>query len=137
MNPPAQRPRPTRERIVGNFVILVMILACTVFWVGIPLGGLWLLGELTDSGTTHFVGALIGIPFAMAMFTPVLFWLNGLYLRITGVATRLDDDEDEAGWHRRVRGPLEPILLASLAIELVLLFFWFFVLAENPPRIII
>jgi hypothetical protein len=127
----------TRERIAGAFVLVIITLACTVLWVGIPAGFLWGLGELTDSGTTHFVVALVGIPVAMVLYSPVLFWLNRLYLRVTGVLARLDRDQDEAEWRRRVRGPLEPILLASLAIELIALCVWFFFLAENPPRIII
>jgi hypothetical protein len=127
----------TRERIAGAFVLVVMALACTVLWVGIPAACLWGLGELTDSGTTHFVVALVGIPAAMVLYSPVLFWLNRLYLRVTGVLARLDRDQDEAEWRRRVRGPLEPILLASLAIELVALCIWFIFIAENPPRIII
>jgi hypothetical protein len=126
-----------RERIAGAFVLVVMAIACTVFWVGIPFAGLWLLGELTDSGPTHFLAALIGIPIAMAMFTPVLFWLNGLYLRVTGVLRRLAEDEEEAGWHRRVRGPLEPMLAASFVIELIALLIWFFIFAEDPPRQVI
>jgi hypothetical protein len=126
-----------RERIAGAFVLVVMAIACSVFWVGIPAGGLWLLGQLTDSSTTHFLAALIGIPLAMAAYTPLLFWLNGLYLRVTGVLRRAAADEDESGWSRRLRGPLEPLLFASFVIELIALCIWFFFLAENPPRIII
>jgi hypothetical protein len=72
----------------------------------------------------------------MAAFSPVLFWLNNLYLRVTGVFDRLDEDEDEAEWRRRVRGPLEPILFVALAIGLVALSIWFFVFAKNPPPIL-
>lgn len=127
----------TRERIAGWFVLLVLTIACTVFWIGVPAGFLWVLGELTDSGTTHFVVALIGIPMAMVLYSPLLFWLNRLYLRVTGVLDRIDEDEEEAEWRRRLRGPLEPILFASLAIELIALCIWFFFIAEQPPRIII
>ena len=130
-------PMQTRERVAGWFVLLVLTVACTVFWIGFPAACLWALGELTESGTTHFVAALIAVPFAMALYSPLLFWLNRLYLRVTGVLRRLDEDEDEDEWRRRLRGPLEPILLASLAIELVALCIWFFFLAEQPPRIII
>ena len=127
----------TRERIAGSFVLVALTIACTVFWVGVPAGFLWVLGELTDSGTTHFVVALIGVPMAMAIYSPLLFWLNGLYLRVTGVLDRFDEDEEEPEWRRRLRGPLEPILFASLAIELIALCIWFFFFAEQPPRIII
>lgn len=127
----------TRQRVAGWFVLVALTIACTVFWIGVPAGFLWALGELTDSGTTHFVVALIGVPIAMVIYSPLLFWLNGLYLRVTGVLDRLDEDEEEAEWRRRLRGPLEPILFASLAIELTALCIWFFFIAEQPPRIII
>jgi ABC-type dipeptide/oligopeptide/nickel transport system permease component len=127
----------TRERIAGWFVLLVLTVACTVFWIGVPAGFLWVLGRLTDSGTTHFVVALIGIPMAMVVYSPLLFWLNGLYLRVTGVLDRFDEEEEEPEWRRRLRGPLEPILFVSLAIELTALCIWFFFIAEQPPRIII
>jgi hypothetical protein len=126
-----------RERLAGAFVLAVLGVACLAFWIGIPLGILWALGELTDSAPTHVVGGLLGIPVAMAAFSPVLFWLNGLYLRVTGVLARLAEDEDEAGWRRRVRGPLEPMLMASFLVAIVALFVWFFVFAENPsPQVI-
>jgi hypothetical protein len=126
-----------RERVAGAFVLAVLALACVAFWIGIPLGLLWALGELTDSFATHFVGGLLGIPLAMALFAPVLFWLNGLYLRVTGVLARLAAEEEETGWHRRVRGPLEPMLVVSFAVALIALIIWFFVFAEDPPRQVI
>jgi hypothetical protein len=126
-----------RERLAGAFVLAVLGVACLAFWIGIPLGILWALGELTDSGPTHFVGGLLGVPVAMAIFSPVLFWLNGLYLRVTGVLARLAEDEEESGWQRRVHGPLEPLLIVSFLVALVALFVWFFVFAEDPPRQVI
>jgi len=126
----------TRDRIAGAFVVCALIVASVTFWVGVPVGFLWALGHLTDDGTTHFVVGLIGAPLAMVAFSPILFWLNGLYLRVTGVFARLEADEEDAGWHRAVRGPLEPIMLVCLALAIVALSVWFFGFAENPPRII-
>ena len=123
-----------RRRVAGFFVLCVLLVACVVFWNGVPLAFLWALGKATDSETTHFVVGLLGAPLAMAVFSPVLFWLNNLYLRVPGVFDRLEEDEEEAGWQRRVRGPLEPILMVALAIAIVALFVWFFGFAENPPR---
>jgi hypothetical protein len=129
--------RGTRERLAGAFVLVVMLLACLVFWIGIPVGGLWALSKVTDSFAGHFVIGLIGVPTAMALFSPALFWLNGLYLRVTGVLARLEAEEEETGWHRRVRGPLEPMLIVSFVVALVALTIWFFFIAEDPPRQVI
>ena len=125
-----------RERLAGAFVLGVLVLACVAFWIGVPLGTLWALSKATDDGAAHFVGGLIGVPVAMALFSPLLFWLNGLYLRVTGVIARLEADEEEAGWQRRVRGPLEPLLVISFLIAAIALTIWFFVFAEDPPRIV-
>jgi hypothetical protein len=127
----------TADRIAGAFVLVVLAGCCLVFWIGIPLGVLWALSKATDDAATHFVSGLLGVPLAMAAFSPVLFWLNHLYLRITGVLDRLAEDEEESGWHRRVRGPLEPMMLVSLAVAIVALFVWFFFFAEDPPRQVI
>ena len=129
-----EHPGQGRRRVAGFFVLAVLLIACVVFWVGVPLAFLWGLGHATDSGTTHFVVGLLGAPLAMAAFSPVLFWLNNLHLRVTGVLARAEADEEEAGWQRRVRGPLEPILMAALAIAIVALCIWFFGFAENPSR---
>jgi hypothetical protein len=134
---PSDRDVSVGERLAGAFVLAVMAVACVIFWIGIPLGFLWALGELTDSFPTHFVGGLLGVPLAMALFAPVLFWLNGLYLRVSGVLAQLVAEQEETGWHRRVRGPLEPMLGVSFAIAVIALCIWFFVFAENPPRQII
>ncbi|MGH2954056.1 MAG: hypothetical protein ACRDK9_08560 [Solirubrobacterales bacterium] len=123
----------TRERLAGAFVLVVMALSCLVFWIGIPVGGLWALSKATDSFAGHFVIGLIGVPIAMALFSPALFWLNGLYLRVTGVMARLEAEEEETGWHRRVRGPLEPMLILSFIVALTALTIWFFFVADTAP----
>jgi ABC-type dipeptide/oligopeptide/nickel transport system permease component len=125
------------DRVAGAFVLAVLAAACLVFWIGIPLAVLWGLSKATDDATTHFVSGLLGVPLAMALFSPILFFLNNLYLRVTGVLDRLAEDEEESGWHRRVRGPLEPMMFLSLAVAIVALCIWFFFIAEDPPRQII
>ena len=69
----------------------------------------------------------------MALFTPTLFWLNGLYLRVTGVLRPGDDYEDRR-WS--LAGPLEVFLYAGMLIALGGVFAWFFFLARNPPEIV-
>jgi hypothetical protein len=124
----------TRERILGTFVLAVITVACLGWWIGVPLLTLWGLGEATDDGATHFVGGLLGVPLMMAVTAPILIWLNGLYLRVTGILARAAADEEETGgWSRRLRGPLEPLMFASLAVAIVALSIWFFFFAETAP----
>jgi hypothetical protein len=125
--------RRPADRLAGAFVLVVLGFATLVFWVGIPVGGLWFFSKVTDSWNTHFLLSLVLIPIAMAGYAPVLFWLNGLYLRVTGVLGPEDDDDDRR-W--RLHGPLELFLYAGMVVAVVALFGWFFFLASNPPEII-
>ena len=127
----------TRERIAGALVLTVLALASVAWWIGVPLLTLWGLGNATEDGTTHFAGGLIGVPFAMALTAPMLIWLNGLYLRVTGALARAAADEQESGWRRQLGGPLEPIMFASLMVALVGLSIWFFFIAESAPTSIL
>jgi hypothetical protein len=123
--------RRALTRIVAAFILLVMALATLVFWVGLPVGLLWLFSKLTDSWNRHFLMSLVLIPVAMALYSPVLFWLNGLYLRVTGV---LDAHDDDRRW--QLHGPLEIFLYVGMVVALLALFGWFFFLANNPPEVV-
>jgi hypothetical protein len=124
----------TRERLAGAFVLAVLAVACVGWWIGVPIATLWALGEATDDGPTHFVGGLIGVPVAMTVTAPILIWLNGLYLRVTGAVARAQADEDESGWRRELRGPLEPMLFVSFVVALIALSIWFFFIVDTAPR---
>jgi hypothetical protein len=121
-----------RDRLAAASVLLVMVAGCFALWIGVPVGVLVLLSQVTRSATVHVVLGIVLVPAAMVAFSPVLVWLNWLYLRITGAVARLEDDARESGWSRRLGGPLEPMLVASLVIALAALTIWFFLWAENP-----
>ena len=116
-------------------MLAVLAVACVGFWIGVPLGTLWALGELTDSTATHFVAGVLGVPVAMALFSPILFWLNGLYLRVTGTLARL------ARRGVRAAGAARPRPAGADAVRLLRGRHgrdrvWFFLLAENPPPVV-
>ena len=119
------------DRVAAAFVLLLLAAGSLFLWVGIPCGLLWFFAGVTDSWNGHFLMSVVLIPIAMALFAPVLFWLNGLYLRVTGVVR---PDEDDPG--RRLRGPLEIFLYAGMIMALVALCVWFFWYAHNPPEVI-
>jgi hypothetical protein len=119
------------ERLAAAFLLIVLAAGSLVLWIGIPFGVLWLLSHMTDSWTGHFVMGLVLIPLAMALFSAVLFWLNALYLRVTGVLHAGDEDDDEEP-ERRFRGPLELFLYAGMLAAFVALCVWFFFYASNP-----
>jgi hypothetical protein len=124
------------HKAAAGFVLALLALGTLVLWLGIPVGGAWALGQITDSKNGHYVAALLGIPLAMVLFAPALFWLNGLYLRIraTEEGEGWDEEWDAEGEEPRLipRGPLEPLLMGSLAVALVAVIVWFFFFAKNP-----
>ena len=130
---PASAPLRARDRLAAGFLLLLLAAGSLMLWLGIPVAGLWLFSKVTDSWNGHFLLSLVLIPLAMALFTPTLFWLNGLYLRVTGVLRPGDDYEDRR-WS--LAGPLEVFLYAGMLIALVALFAWFFFLARDPPEIV-
>ena len=74
----------------------------------------------------------------MVLTAPMLIWLNGLYLRVTGILRpRRGRRGGDGGWSRRLRGPLEPLMFASLAVAIVALSIWFFFIADTAPRSIL
>jgi hypothetical protein len=128
------------DRAAAAFVFALLVIGTLVLWIGIPVAGMWVLSRVTESRSGHFVAALIGLPLAMILWTPALFGLNRLYLRIRAagrpnVAHDGGDDEwdlDPDDPQPSMRGPLEPLLVISLAISIVALLVWFLLIAENP-----
>jgi hypothetical protein len=120
------------NRLAAALLFMLMALGSLVLWTAIPVGCMWLAGELTDEIGTHFLIALPLMVVSVGLFAALLFRVNRLYLRITGdwIEPEDEDDEDEP---RFPRGPLEPMLVGSLTIALVALVVWFFLFAEDPP----
>ncbi|HET6831904.1 MAG TPA: hypothetical protein VFH44_11205 [Solirubrobacterales bacterium] len=129
----ARRPSPG-SRAAAGFVLALLAAGSLVLWLVVPPLVLWALSNVIDSSTLHYGMAMIAVPVAMVLFASALSWLNELYLRITGTgrSERVDGaDYGEDRWLTR-RGPLEPLLLGSLAVALVAMALWFFLVAENP-----
>jgi hypothetical protein len=113
-----------RDRLAAGFLIVLMLIGSFALWVGVPAGGLWLTGRLTESPVAALALALVLITTGIALFAMVLAWVNALYLRITG-AVQFDDDLPV-----RLRGPLESLLVGSLVIAILAFLVWFFLFAQ-------
>lgn len=128
MSPATAGPQ-NRHLAAAAFVFVVLVAGTFFFWVGIPAVVLYGLAEAGVADVWHFVVGLITVPLAMFAFAPILFWLNALYLRITGTFV----GEDPTGGRRRpLAGPLEPLLIGVLIVSVIALLVWFFFFAENP-----
>jgi hypothetical protein len=122
------------DRVVAGFLLVLLAAGSLWLWIGMPALTLWLVAQVVDTPSKHLILGLLAVPAGMILFAPLLVWVNGLYLRVTGAAAVIEEDEGL----RRVRGPLEPLLLWSLVIALIALIVWFFFAAGGPgPRQVI
>jgi hypothetical protein len=128
------------DRVASAFLVALMAVGSLVLWIGVPAGSMYVAGQWTSTAAEHFLLALPMTLGAMVLFGWLLFRVNAIYLRVSGVirATSVEPDEEDEDEERRVyRGPLEVFLVASLVIALIAMCVWFFVFAENPPRLVI
>ena len=67
--------------IVTALLAVAIVLGSATLWIGIPLLGLWLAGELTTTAQGFHFAVLGGIPLAMTAFAWVLYRVNEVYER--------------------------------------------------------
>jgi hypothetical protein len=120
---------------------LAVVLGSAALWIGIPLGGLWLAGELTTTAQGFLFATLGGIPLAMTAFAWVLYRVNERYERSRGAEAAgghrrsdwLVSSSDERSRVRRARAPrslIDVAMTVSATAALVLMAIWFFFFSE-------
>lgn len=130
----ARRDLSAGDRVVAGFLWTLMALGSVAMWVAVPAAWLWVAGKITSDQAQHIILSLIGVPLAIIVWARALFWLNRLHIRVT--MPRLMREIEEAPEDeepRVIRGPLEPLLVGSLAVAIVVMAVWFFFFAERPP----
>ena len=127
-------PLSTGDRLVAAFLWLLMAIGSLAMWVAVPAAWLWLAGKITSDQAQHITLSVIGVPLAIILWARGLFWLNRLHMRVTMplLIRELEEAPDDEP-PRPIRGPLEPLMVGSLAIALVAMAVWFFFFAETPP----
>lgn len=124
----------TGDRVVAGFLWILMAVGSVAMWVAVPAGWLWVAGQITSDQAQHITLSVIGVPLAIILWARGLFWLNRLHMRVTmprlmrEIEEAPDDEEP-----RVIRGPLEPLMVGSLAVAIVAMAIWFFFFAERPP----
>ena len=127
---PRRAPR-VMDRLVAIFLLALMAVGSLAMWTVVPYLALRYGIDLLPSQALQLIGGLVLVPFSIGLFALLLFWLNGLYLRVTG-HWAYDEEQDRP---RRLRGPLEPLLVWSLLAALLLMIYWFFFLADSPGHL--
>ena len=109
------------DRAVAGLLLVLMAAGSLWLWIGIPALTLWGVAQIVDTSGQHLVLGLLAVPAAMVLFAALLFWLNGLYLRVVIPRQTLEDEDGEP---RPIRGPLELLMGWSLAAALVVAVLW-------------
>lgn len=131
---------PLAETVTA-VLALAVVLGSAAMWIGIPLGGLWLAGELTTTAQGFLFATLGGIPLAMTASAWLLYRVNKLYERSRGTpadgvrrrSAWLVASSDERSRARRERAPrrlIDVAMTVSATTALILMAIWFFFYSE-------
>ena len=111
------------DRAFAGLLLVLMAAGSLWLWIGVPALTLWGVAQIVDTSGQHLVLGLLAVPAAMILFAGLLFWLNGLYLRLVAPRAVLEDEDGEL---RQVRGPLELLMGWSLGAAVLVALVWLF-----------
>jgi hypothetical protein len=135
--PPEHAPRRVgpHRHLAGAILVVVMALGSIVMWLATPVFWLWVASRMTSStqpSAGPYILVLLGTIITMAIIGKLLGAANRAHMRVTG---RDDGRRQQATWLKsmrgertptRQRGVLEPVMMTSVAVALVLFGVWFF-----------
>ena len=121
---------------MGVLLPVLMFAGCLFLWIGVPVLWLWIGSQIegaTDLGIA-LVAAMIGSISTIIVLAWVLSWLNRRHMewrlrREPEAAAELDRGDDE----RPAGGVLEPMIVSSAALAMVLFAVWFLFFAGTSP----
>ena len=134
--------RSLQHTVAVALLALTIVAGSAFLWIGIPVLGFWLAGEITSDQQGYLFAALGGIPLAMVGFGWLLYRVNGIYESLLGDdraggggrSPWLVSLSDERAKSRRQRAPrrlIDVAMTGSALVAIVLLLVWFFFIAET------
>jgi len=127
-------------RVAAAALAVAIVFGSLFLWIGVPILGMWVAGQVTTSSVGFLFATLGGIPVTMVATGFVIYRLNALYEDVRPgerhrpqgrSAWNVSLSEERAG-HRRARAarPLVDVAMTASAVTaLVLLLVWFFFIA--------
>jgi heme/copper-type cytochrome/quinol oxidase subunit 2 len=112
----------------GVLLVLMMLGAGLVLWIGVPLGWLYIGSQVqgaTDSVGTAILVMLVGVVASIVAVVPILGWLNRKHLELRA-ARGLDTHGQTA---------LEAVMTVSVVIAVLAFVIWFFVIVGPGPSL--
>jgi hypothetical protein len=125
--------------IASAALITLMVVGSLAVWTVIPIGGLWVASQLSDSNTqvgfVPLLAAAGGIPAAMAFAAELLARVERLHMRLTGTAPQarvVPAWQRSLGESRSVRlTVLDRIMVGSVLVAVIAMAVWFFAFAGS------
>jgi heme/copper-type cytochrome/quinol oxidase subunit 2 len=117
-----------RAGLSGVLVLLMMLGAGLVLWIGVPLAWLYIGSQVqgaTDSVGTAIAVMLVGVVVSIVAVVPILGWLNRKHLELRA-ARGLDTHGQTA---------LEAVMTVSVVIAVLVFVVWFFVIVGPGPSL--
>jgi heme/copper-type cytochrome/quinol oxidase subunit 2 len=117
-----------RAGVSGLLVLLMMLGAGLVLWIGVPLAWLYIGSQVqgaTDSVGTAIAVMLVGVVVSIVAVVPMLAWLNRKHLELRA-ARGLDTHGQTA---------LEAVMTVSVVIAVLVFVVWFFVIVGPGPSL--
>ena len=112
------------DRLVLGILLALMTAGCLALWTVVPGGVLWLISLADVSVAMHLVLAICAVPAAIIVVGAILVRLNALYVRVAAAAGLADPEFS--------RGPLETLIVASLALAVLAMVAWMVFIAKDP-----
>jgi heme/copper-type cytochrome/quinol oxidase subunit 2 len=117
-----------RAGLSGVLLLLMMLGAGLVLWIGVPLAWLYIGSQVqgaTDSVGTAILVMLVGVVVSIVAVVPILGWLNRKHLELRA-ARGLDTHGQTA---------LEAVMTVSVVIAVLVFVVWFFVIVGPGPSL--
>jgi hypothetical protein len=125
--------------IANAALITLMVVGSFAVWTVIPIAGVWVASQLSDSnvqmGVVPLMVAAGGIPAAMLFAIALLARVEGLHMRLTGAAPQ---GRVVPAWRRSLGDSrsvqltlLDRIMIASVLAAMITMAVWFFAFAGS------
>jgi hypothetical protein len=128
--------------MAAAFLAVFICIGSAFLWIGVPVLGFWLAGELTSSQQGFLFFVLLSIPVSMVGFGWLLYRMNGVYESLRGTERQggaprsawnrsLSDERSKSRRARAPRSLIDVAMTASAVTAMVLALIWFFFFAET------
>ena len=112
----------------GVILVLLMLGGSLLLWIGVPMGWLWVGGQV--DGATGSIGLalltmLVGVAASIAVIVPTLSWLN----------LKHGELREARGLESHGRAALEGVMTVSVVIAVIAFVVWFFVIEGPGPSL--